>query len=170
MALLPFEGKGKSNQSVQATNEKVPYFEAVEDARNPNGFVCKPATHNHHGIPDAMRAYFPNSSECEPVRTAERIRSRPLTEKEKSRMMTTLLSARERFSNQRANITQKKDKTMKQVLLFAASAVLLATLSGCGSLRTPGSGANAEKVYYSTFFGISIESAVYGDGIIVNNK
>jgi hypothetical protein len=74
------------------------------------------------------------------------------------------------FSNQRANTTRKKDKTMKQVLLFAASAVLLATLSGCGSLRTPGSGANAEKVYYSTFFGISIESAVYGDGIIVNNK
>jgi len=56
---------------------------------------------------------------------------------------------------------------MKKVLFVAVAAVLLAALTGCGSLRTP-AGANKDKVWYQTFFGISIESAVYGDGIIVN--
>ncbi|NMA42969.1 MAG: hypothetical protein GX946_06270 [Oligosphaeraceae bacterium] len=56
---------------------------------------------------------------------------------------------------------------MKKVLFATVAAVLLAALTGCGSLRTP-AGANKDKVWYQTFFGISIESAVYGDGIIVN--
>lgn len=59
---------------------------------------------------------------------------------------------------------------MKKVIMLVASAAVLTTLSGCGSLRTPSSGENANKVYYNTFFGISIESAVYGDGIIVDKK
>ncbi len=57
---------------------------------------------------------------------------------------------------------------MKQLLTLIAATILVATLTGCGSLRTPSSGVNANKVYYSTFFGLSIESAVYGDGIIVD--
>ena len=59
---------------------------------------------------------------------------------------------------------------MKKIIMLATGAALLFSLSGCGSLRTPSSGENANKVYYSTFFGISIESAVYGDGIIVDQK
>ena len=55
---------------------------------------------------------------------------------------------------------------MKKFLLAAAAAATLVAMTGCGSLRTP-SGARNEKVWYHTFFGISIESAVYGDGIIV---
>jgi uncharacterized protein YceK len=55
---------------------------------------------------------------------------------------------------------------MKQFLTLAAAAVVVATLSGCGSLRTPTNGPRADKTYYSTFFGLSIESAVWGDGII----
>ncbi len=57
---------------------------------------------------------------------------------------------------------------MKQFLALIAATVLVATLTGCGSLRTPSDGPNANKVYYSTFFGVSIESAVYGDGLIVD--
>ena len=56
---------------------------------------------------------------------------------------------------------------MKKLVLLAAAVATLVAVTGCGSLRTP-SGANNEKVWYNTFFGISIESAVYGDGIIVN--
>ncbi len=56
---------------------------------------------------------------------------------------------------------------MKKLLLFAAVAGILCALTGCGSLRTPASGENSKKVYYSTFYGISIESLVYGDGLIV---
>ena len=48
-----------------------------------------------------------------------------------------------------------------------AVAALTLTVTGCCSLRTPTSGKNADKVYYHTFFGISIESAIYGDGLIV---
>jgi hypothetical protein len=59
---------------------------------------------------------------------------------------------------------------MKKLLLLAAVATLLGTLTGCGSLRTPSSGQNSKNVYYYTFFGISIESAVYGDGVIVDKK
>ncbi len=59
---------------------------------------------------------------------------------------------------------------MKKVLMFAAAAAMLVMLSGCGSLRTPTTGKNSKYVYYNTFFGLSIESAVYGDGVIVGQK
>lgn len=55
---------------------------------------------------------------------------------------------------------------MKQFLALAAGIALVATLSGCGSLRTPATGPRADKAYYATFFGISVESALWGDGII----
>ncbi|MDR1009062.1 MAG: hypothetical protein LBL52_02285 [Rickettsiales bacterium] len=48
---------------------------------------------------------------------------------------------------------------MKKLLALAA----LVALSGCGSFRT-GKG----STYYNTFFGISIESAVMGDGIYLS--
>ena len=56
---------------------------------------------------------------------------------------------------------------MKKALMIAGAVIALAAMTGCGSLRTP-TGANNNKVWYNTFFGVSIESAVYGDGIIVN--
>ncbi len=59
---------------------------------------------------------------------------------------------------------------MKKLLMLVAVATLLVTLTGCGSLRTPTEGKNSKNVYYNTFFGLSIESAVYGDGFIVKNK
>ncbi len=55
---------------------------------------------------------------------------------------------------------------MKKLVMLAALAAVLTVLTGCGSLRTP-AGPNNQKVWYNTFFGVSIESAVYGDGIIV---
>jgi len=58
---------------------------------------------------------------------------------------------------------------MKKIMLIAAAAALVLSLTGCCSLRTP-AGKNHGDVYYYTFFGISIESAVYGDGLIVNGK
>ena len=57
---------------------------------------------------------------------------------------------------------------MKKALLIAAATLAVVALTGCGSLRTPKSGPRAGNVYYNTFFGISIESAVYGDGLIVS--
>ena len=54
---------------------------------------------------------------------------------------------------------------MKKVLALVMFTAMLAMLSGCGSLRTP-NGDRAGKVFYNTFFGLSIESALYGDGII----
>ncbi|MBO4512300.1 MAG: hypothetical protein J5746_06010 [Victivallales bacterium] len=56
---------------------------------------------------------------------------------------------------------------MKKALMIAGAVIVLAAMTGCGSLRTPSSGPNNNKVWYDTFFGISIESAVYGDGILV---
>ena len=56
---------------------------------------------------------------------------------------------------------------MKKLVMLAALAAVLTVLTGCGSMRTP-AGANNNKIWYNTFFGVSIESAVYGDGIIVN--
>ena len=56
---------------------------------------------------------------------------------------------------------------MKKLVMLAALAAVLTVMTGCGSLRTP-AGANNNKIWYNTFFGVSIESAVYGDGIIVN--
>ena len=55
---------------------------------------------------------------------------------------------------------------MKKALALAALALVALVLTGCGSLRTP-AGPNNNKVWYQTFFGVSIESAVNGDGIIV---
>ena len=59
---------------------------------------------------------------------------------------------------------------MKKFALILAAAVVAVAFTGCGSLRTPTSGARAKNVYYNTFFGVSIESAVYGDGLIVGQK
>lgn len=59
---------------------------------------------------------------------------------------------------------------MKKFALILAAVVVAVAFTGCGSLRTPTSGARAKNVYYNTFFGLSIESAVYGDGIIVGQK
>ena len=57
---------------------------------------------------------------------------------------------------------------MKKLMLLAAAAVITLAVSGCGSARTPLSGPLSKNVWYNTFFGISIESAVYGDGLVVN--
>ena len=59
---------------------------------------------------------------------------------------------------------------MNKLLMLVAVAALLATLTGWGSLRTPTSGKNSNNVYYYTFFGLSIESAAYGDGFVVDHK
>ena len=57
---------------------------------------------------------------------------------------------------------------MKKLILLVAAAIALGALTGCGSARTPLSGPRSKNTYYHTFFGISIESAVYGDGLVVN--
>ena len=57
---------------------------------------------------------------------------------------------------------------MKKLLVLAAAVTVAAVLSGCGSARTPLDGPRSKNTYYNTFFGISIESAVYGDGLVVN--
>lgn len=56
---------------------------------------------------------------------------------------------------------------MKKLLFVVAAALMVCAITGCGSLRTPKSGANSKYTYYNTFFGISLESAVYGDGLIL---
>ena len=56
---------------------------------------------------------------------------------------------------------------MKKCLIIAVAALMACVFTGCGSFRTPKSGPRSKNVYYSTFFGLSIESAVYGDGAIV---
>ncbi len=55
---------------------------------------------------------------------------------------------------------------MKNIMLALAVVAVASIFTGCTSLRTPKEGPRAEKVYYNTFMGISIESALYGDGII----
>ncbi len=57
---------------------------------------------------------------------------------------------------------------MKKLMLLAVAALIICGVSGCGSLRTPKKGERSKYVYYHTFFGISLESAVYGDGIVVS--
>ena len=57
---------------------------------------------------------------------------------------------------------------MKKLIVLGLAAFIALAASSCGSLRTPTSGPNANNVYYHTFFGLSIESAVYGDGIVVS--
>ena len=56
---------------------------------------------------------------------------------------------------------------MKKIAFLIAATALILTLTGCTSLRTPSTGENNNKVWYNTIFGVSIESAVYGDGILV---
>ena len=56
---------------------------------------------------------------------------------------------------------------MKKTLLTLAALATIISMTSCGSLRTPSDSSNNKKVWYHTFFGISIESLVYGDGIIV---
>ena len=57
---------------------------------------------------------------------------------------------------------------MKKFFLALAALATLVAVTSCGSLRTPSNSARTNKVWYDTFFGISIESAVYGDGLVVN--
>lgn len=59
---------------------------------------------------------------------------------------------------------------MKKFIIIAAVACVALALTGCGSLRTPTSGSRKNNVYYKTFFGISVESLVYGDGLVVGQK
>ena len=56
---------------------------------------------------------------------------------------------------------------MKKFFLGLVALAALVAVTSCGSLRTP-AGANNGKIWYQTFFGISLDSAVNGDGIIVN--
>ena len=57
---------------------------------------------------------------------------------------------------------------MKKFALILAAAVVAVAFTGCGSLRTPTSGPRAKNVYYHTFFGLTIEGAVYGDGLVIS--
>lgn len=57
---------------------------------------------------------------------------------------------------------------MKKIAMLVALVATAVAMSGCSSLRTPATGERAGKVYYNTFMGLSIESAVYGDGFLVN--
>ena len=59
---------------------------------------------------------------------------------------------------------------MKKFAVILAALLVAVAFTGCGSMRTPDKGARSKNVYYNTFFGISIESAVYGDGLIVGQK
>ena len=52
---------------------------------------------------------------------------------------------------------------MKKFALILALLLVAVAFTGCGSLRTPTSGPRAKNVYYNTFFGLTIEGAVYGD-------
>ena len=51
---------------------------------------------------------------------------------------------------------------MKKFAVIMAALLVAAAFTGCGSLRTPTSGARAKNVYYNTFFGVTIEGAQYG--------
>ena len=59
---------------------------------------------------------------------------------------------------------------MKKFAVVLAAVVVAVIFSGCGSARTPTSGPRNNYVWYNTFFGISIESAVYGNGLVVGHK
>lgn len=56
---------------------------------------------------------------------------------------------------------------MKKILFALVAAATMLAMTGCCSMRTPTEGPNNGKVYYQTFMGLSIESAVYGDGFQV---
>lgn len=55
---------------------------------------------------------------------------------------------------------------MKKILVVVALCAVAGMLTGCGSLRTP-AGKNNGKIWYNTFFGLSLDSAVQGDGLVV---
>ncbi len=58
---------------------------------------------------------------------------------------------------------------MKKILMLVAAAAVVASVAvGCGSIRTPKKGGNSKANYYNTVFGVSVESAVYGDDLVVN--
>ena len=57
---------------------------------------------------------------------------------------------------------------MKKFALILALLLVAVAFTGCGSLRTPTSGPRAKNVYYNTFFGLTIEGAVYGDGLVIS--
>ena len=57
---------------------------------------------------------------------------------------------------------------MKRLAIVALAVVMAAAITGCGSLRTPKSGPRSKNVYYNTFFGLTIEGGVYGDGFIIS--
>jgi len=59
---------------------------------------------------------------------------------------------------------------MKKFLMITLLAALACTMSGCCSLRTPMKGKNRNNVYYFSFFGLSLESAVYGDGFVLGSS
>ena len=58
---------------------------------------------------------------------------------------------------------------MKKILVVVALCAVAGMLTGCGSLRTP-KGENNGKIWYNTFFGLSLDSAVQGDGCVVPIK
>lgn len=64
---------------------------------------------------------------------------------------------------------KERGEFMKKMLMIAALAAVGFALTGCGSLRTP-VGERNKKVYYNTFFGLSLDSAVQGDGFVVQIK
>ena len=57
---------------------------------------------------------------------------------------------------------------MKKFALILAILLVAVAFTGCGSMRTPTSGARSKNVYYHTFFGITLEGAVYGDGLVIS--
>ena len=58
---------------------------------------------------------------------------------------------------------------MKKLMLVVALCAVAGIMTGCGSLRTPVGERNG-KVWYQTFFGLSLDSAVQGDGLVVPIK
>ena len=57
---------------------------------------------------------------------------------------------------------------MKKFLMLLVLAAVVVAVSGCGSMRTPTSGPRSKNVWYNTFFGLTIEGAVYGDGLVIS--
>ena len=59
------------------------------------------------------------------------------------------------------------EQTMKKFFLGLVALAALVAVTSCGSLRTPSASPRTDKVWYNTFFGISIESLVCGDELLV---
>ena len=57
---------------------------------------------------------------------------------------------------------------MKKFAVILAAVLVAVAIAGCGSMRTPTSGARSKNVYYNTFFGVTIVGAVYGVGLIIS--